>query len=58
MRTDVEPFYSLALANGFHGLVSVSTLHKICMYSGLVGAVIYYVVNHYVSRRNKALKHK
>ena len=58
MHADVEPFYPLVLVNSFHGLVSVSTLHKICMYSGFVGAAIYYAVNLSVSRRSKALKDK
>ncbi len=56
MHTDVEPFYPLTLANGFHGLVSIPALHKICMYSGLVGTIIYYVVNYYTSVRDKEYK--
>ncbi len=46
MHTDVEPFYPVTLSNDFHGMVSVIILHKICMYSGFVGALIYYVVNY------------
>lgn len=40
MHRDVEPFYPLTLVNPFHGVISVSMLHKLCLYSGLVGAVI------------------
>lgn len=53
MHTDVEPFYPVTLVNNFHGMVSVSTLHKICIYSGLVGAAIYYAVVYYVSKLNQ-----
>ena len=56
MHTDVEPFYPLTLVNSFHGLVSISTLHKICMYSGLVGAAIYYAVNYCTLVRDKENK--
>jgi len=45
MHTDVEPFYPFTLVNQIHGMVSVSTLHKICMYSGLIGAAIYYAIS-------------
>lgn len=44
MHTDVEPFYPLSLENPFQGLVSVSMLHKICVYLGLIGAAVYYWV--------------
>ncbi len=47
MHQDVEPFYPFNLVNNFHGLVSIATLHKICMYSGLLGAAIYYVISWY-----------
>ena len=45
MHTDVEPFYPVTLSNPFQGYVSISALHKICMYSGLIGAAIYYTVS-------------
>ena len=44
MHVDVEPFYPLHLNNSFHGIVSIETLHKACLYSGLVGSVLYYLV--------------
>lgn len=47
MHGDVEPFYPFFKHNGFLGLVSISTLHKICLYSSLVGATLYYSA-HYV----------
>jgi membrane-bound metal-dependent hydrolase YbcI (DUF457 family) len=45
MHTDVEPFYPISLGNHFYGLVSVAVLHKFCLYSGLIGTAIYYVVS-------------
>lgn len=45
MHSDVEPFYPFSLVNEFHGMVSISILHKICLYSGLLGAAIYYAVS-------------
>lgn len=43
MHSDVEPFYPFTLSNQFLGALSVANLHKLCLYSGLVGTVIYYV---------------
>jgi len=51
MHTDVEPFYPFTLFNIFHGLISVQTLHKFCLYSGLLGAGVYYGVRLWVQRR-------
>ena len=45
MHSDVEPFFPFTLDNQFLGLISVSMLHKVCLYSGLVGAAIYYGIN-------------
>jgi membrane-bound metal-dependent hydrolase YbcI (DUF457 family) len=51
MHTDVEPFYPFTLFNVFHGLISVQTLHKLCLYSGLLGAGVYYGVRLWMQRR-------
>ena len=45
MHTDVEPYFPVTLDNQFLGLISVPMLHKVCLYSGLVGAAIYYGIN-------------
>ena len=50
MHADLQPFYPVNLVNPFLGLVSVSSLHKFCLYSGLVGAGIYYYINWRSSR--------
>ena len=45
MHSDVEPFFPFILDNQFLGLIPVSMLHKVCLYSGLLGAAIYYGIN-------------
>ncbi len=42
MHSDVEPFFPFLLDSPLLGLISVQMLHKICLYSGLLGAAIYY----------------
>lgn len=42
MHADVQPFFPLSSHNIFLEIISVSLLHKFCLYSGLVGAAIYY----------------
>lgn len=44
MHMDVEPFFPFTDANVFQGLISVEALHKVCLYSGVAGAGIYYLV--------------
>ena len=51
MHSDVEPFFPFTLDNQLLGLFSVSVLHKLCLYSGLVGAAIYYGINWKIKRK-------
>ena len=44
MHTDVQPLYPFTLSNDFLRILSVGNLHKVCLYSGLVGAAIFYAV--------------
>jgi membrane-bound metal-dependent hydrolase YbcI (DUF457 family) len=44
MHTDVEPFYPFSLNNYFHTLISIEALHKLCLYSGLFGTGIYFIL--------------
>ena len=44
MHSDVEPFYPVTLSNPFLRVISVEALHKLCLYSGLVGAGVYYFI--------------
>jgi membrane-bound metal-dependent hydrolase YbcI (DUF457 family) len=45
MHNDVEPFFPISLSNPLFHYISVVALHKFCLYSGLVGAAIYYLVS-------------
>ncbi len=56
MHSDVEPFYPLSQENGLLGIITISQLHQFCIYTGLVGAVVYYLVE-YVRKKHNALNH-
>jgi membrane-bound metal-dependent hydrolase YbcI (DUF457 family) len=49
MHSDVEPYYPISLYNPLHNIISVSLLHKICVYSGLIGTGLYF----FIQFRNK-----
>lgn len=42
MHSDVQPFYPFSSNNAILKIVPVTLLHKFCVYSGLVGAAVYY----------------
>lgn len=44
MHSDVQPFYPITLNNPMLGFITVNSLHKFFLYSGLVGAAIFYLV--------------
>ncbi len=46
MHSDVEPYYPLMQHNELLGLITVSQLHQLCIYSALIGAIIYYSVQY------------
>ena len=45
MHSDVQPFFPFTTSNSFLGLISVQALHKVCLYSGFVGGVLYFAIN-------------
>lgn len=47
MHADMQPFAPFFADNALLGIVSTSLLHKICLYSGLVGAGIFYAVSYF-----------
>ena len=53
MHHDVQPLYPFTLINHSLGLVSIATLHKTCLYSGLFGAVLFYVISWHRKEFNK-----
>ncbi len=44
MHGDVQPYYPFSLDNGSLGMVSVATLHKLCVYTAGVGAIVFFAV--------------
>ena len=55
MHADIEPWSPFSPVNELLGIVSVEALHKMCVYSGLAGAVIYFVMNFLIARRSYTL---
>ena len=55
MHGDIEPFYPFSLSNNLLGIISISQLHKLCLYSGLAGAGFYYMVQFLNKKRNNAV---
>lgn len=45
MHADVQPFFPFELNNPILGIISINHLHQLCLYSGVVGAVIFFVVH-------------
>lgn len=44
MHTDIQPLLPLSAANDLQGILTISALHKFCVYSGVAGAAIYFVI--------------
>jgi len=55
MHFDVQPFYPFSMNSGLFQLVSISTLHKICVYTGLIGAALYYIINWKITKKGFTL---
>jgi len=45
MHSDVEPFFPVTTGNTLLGFISVQALHEACLYSALVGGMLYFAVN-------------
>jgi membrane-bound metal-dependent hydrolase YbcI (DUF457 family) len=44
MHGDIQPYYPFAVGSHLFGIITIEQLHEFCIYSGLVGGVIYYLV--------------
>ena len=44
MHWDVEPFFPVTTDNAIQGVISIEALHQLCLYSGVVGGVVYFAV--------------
>ncbi len=52
MHFDVEPFYPLRTDNTLHGIITIGQLHQMCLYSGIIGAIIYYLIQFKLKTKN------
>ncbi|MBB3167384.1 metal-dependent hydrolase [Simiduia aestuariiviva] len=55
MHSDLQPFYPVSLKNSVLGMISIDLLHTLCLFGGVVGAVIYYTfpyLQKQLTRRN------
>ncbi|MDX8376451.1 MAG: metal-dependent hydrolase [Mariprofundales bacterium] len=51
MHTDIEPFYPFTNSNNLLGIIGIYQLEKLCLYSGGIGAVIYYLSRFFMLRK-------
>lgn len=51
MHADLQPFYPWIQNNALLGLVSIERLHKLCLYSGLLGASLYFAIRYLIDRK-------
>ena len=56
MHSDMQPLSPLFHSNALLGFTSVSALHKFCLYSGLIGAAMYFIISKFQSRNERAPK--
>ena len=56
MHSDVMPFYPFLNANVFLSWLTIDQLHKLCLYSGLFGAGLYYGLHWYFMKKPKHKK--
>jgi membrane-bound metal-dependent hydrolase YbcI (DUF457 family) len=47
MHSDIEPFAPFTTSSQFLGMVSIPTLHILCVVSGVIGGAGFYLVNHF-----------
>ncbi len=51
MHADMQPFFPFDLDNNLLGVMSVEALHQLCIYTGVVGAALYYFSNWWNNRQ-------
>jgi len=52
MHSDVEPFFPFFSENNLLGMLTIKQLHQWCLYSGLSGAGLYYLIQWQI-KKNK-----
>lgn len=53
MHGDLQPFYPFSLANPLLGKLDYDELHQFCIYSGLGGGVLFFIVQLTLARRGR-----
>lgn len=53
MHGDMKPFYPLPLQNKMLGIISLNQLHLLCIYSAIMGAVLYYLSRLFYQKNSK-----
>jgi membrane-bound metal-dependent hydrolase YbcI (DUF457 family) len=51
MHADMEPLFPFSRTNELLGLISVSALHAFCVYSGILGGLLYFGIHYLRARR-------
>lgn len=52
MHSDIAPYYPISAKNHLLGITPIETLHKLCIYSGLLGAILYFAINKLLIKPN------
>lgn len=47
MHTDIQPYFPISLENHLLRVITVGQLHEFCIYSAVVGALIYFSVRYF-----------
>lgn len=55
MHYDIHPYAPFSEANGLVRIISLETLHGLCLFTAVVGAVIYFGVSHLLSDRQRSV---
>lgn len=53
MHIDMQPYFPINVSNPLLGVVSIPTLHKFCLYTGMLGALLYFFIQQRAIRTNK-----
>ncbi len=53
MHADMEPFYPFSFSNALLGLITAPILYKLCLYSGLAGAILYYTIRFFMQKKSR-----
>ena len=52
MHSDMEPFAPFSKYNAWHGVISIDTLHMLCVGSAVVGGIAFWLIERVRQKRN------